>query len=225
MGGSGPGAATRAVAIGGGHGLSRTLAALTRVVDDVTAIVTVADDGGSSGRLRRDLDVLPPGDLRMALAALARDRDLAALLQYRFRQGELAGHSLGNLILIALTDLAGADPLRALDRVARTLDIPGRVLPCTTAPMTLRARTPDGEVTGQVAVAATPRLERVWLDPADLPATPAALEAVEGADLIAADVAFLDQFRGCGSGGAGIGRGPSPTSPRFQRAARGVPSP
>lgn len=180
----GPGDGSRAVAIGGGHGLSRSLRALTRVVDHVTAVVTVADDGGSSGRLRRDLDVLPPGDLRMALAALAQDRGFAELLQYRFTRGDLTGHSLGNLILVALTDLSGGDPVRALDRVAQVLDAPGRVLPCTTEPVTLRARTPDGEVTGQAAVAATARLERVWLEPADVRATADALEAVRRADLV-----------------------------------------
>src|SRR5680860_512077 len=95
-----PGQGSRAVAIGGGHGLSRTLQGLTRVVGHVTAIVTAADDGGSSGRLRRELGVLPPGDLRMAVAALAGDERLAQLLQYRFDRGELAGHSLGNLILV-----------------------------------------------------------------------------------------------------------------------------
>lgn len=179
-----PGDGSRAVAIGGGHGLSRTLDALARVVDHVTAVVTVADDGGSSGRLRRDLDVVPPGDLRMALAALARDRELADLLQYRFPRGELAGHSLGNLVLVALHDLAAGDVVDALDRLARVLDVPGRVLPCTTVPVTLRARTADGEVTGQVAVAVTPRLERVWLEPEAPPATAAVVAAIRRADLV-----------------------------------------
>lgn len=175
---------SRAVAIGGGHGLSRSLDALARVVDHVTAVVTVADDGGSSGRLRRDLDVVAPGDLRMALAALGRDRELADLLQYRFPRGELSGHSLGNLILVALQDLASGDIVVALDRLARLVGVPGRVLPCTTVPVTLRARTADHQVTGQVAVATTPRLERVWLDPPEPPATEAAIAAIERADLV-----------------------------------------
>jgi uncharacterized cofD-like protein len=175
---------TRAVAIGGGHGLSRTLAALAGVVDHVTAVVTVADDGGSSGRLRRDLGVVPPGDLRMALAALARDRQLADLIQYRFGEGDLAGHSLGNLVLVAMQDLAGGDVVGGLDRLARLLDAPGRALPCTTTPVTLHARTADGAITGQVAVATTPRLERVWLEPEAPVATPAAVAAIRRADLI-----------------------------------------
>jgi uncharacterized cofD-like protein len=180
----GPGDGSRAVAIGGGHGLSRTLDALARTVDHVTAVVTVADDGGSSGRLRRDHDVVALGDLRMALAALARDRELADLVQYRFSRGELDGHSLGNLILVALQDLAAGDVVDGLDRLARLLDVPGRVLPCTTVPSTLTATTADGHVAGQVAVATTPRLERVHLDPADPPATPAAVAAIRRADLI-----------------------------------------
>jgi uncharacterized cofD-like protein len=180
----GPGDGTRAVAIGGGHGVARTLRALPHIVDHVTAVVTVADDGGSSGRLRRDLDVLPPGDLRMALTALSRSPELAAVVGYRFHRGELAGHSLGNLILVALADLAGGDLVEALDRLARVLDVPGRVLPCTPEPVTLAAQAAGGEVTGQAAVAATPRLERVWLTPTDPPATPEAVQAIARADLV-----------------------------------------
>jgi uncharacterized cofD-like protein len=181
---SGPGDGSRAVAIGGGHGLSRSLDALTRVVDHVTAVVTVADDGGSSGRLRRDLDVVAPGDLRMALATLARDRELADLVQYRFHRGELAGHSLGNLVLVALQDLAAGDIVDGLDRLARLLDVPGRVLPCTTVPVTLEATSDGGHVSGQVAVATTARLDRVSLDPPDPAPTPAAVAAIRRADLL-----------------------------------------
>ena len=174
----------RAVAIGGGHGLARTLRALSMLVEHVTAVVTVADDGGSSGRLRRDLDVLPPGDLRMAATALARDTDLAALIGYRFSRGELSGHSLGNLVLIALQELSAGDPVVALDRLARMLDVPGRVLPCTTTHVTLHATTADGAVTGQVAVAVTPRLQRVWLEPGQPVASPEAVAAIDAADLV-----------------------------------------
>lgn len=180
---SGPGDGSRAVAIGGGHGLSRTLQAAAAVVDHVTAVVTVADDGGSSGRLRRDLGVVPPGDMRMALAALCPDPDLERLLQYRFDRGELAGHSLGNLVLVALGELAG-DTVRGLDDAARLLGLRGRVLPCTTADVTLCAETPDGTVEGQVAVAGTPRLRRVWLEPHAPEATPQAVTAIERADLV-----------------------------------------
>ncbi len=110
------------VALGGGHGLAASLAALRRLTPDVTAVVTVADDGGSSGRLRRELGALPPGDLRMALAALAGDddwgRDLGRLLQHRFGgTGALAGHPVGNLLLAGLAEALG-DPVAALDRSA-----------------------------------------------------------------------------------------------------------
>jgi uncharacterized cofD-like protein len=177
-----------AVAIGGGHGLARSLEALATVCEAVTAVVTVADDGGSSGRLRRDLGVLPPGDLRMALSALATDDELARLLQYRFDRGELRGHSLGNLVLVALQDIAEGDVVRALRWLGRFLGVPGRVVPCTTTPVTLHAETMAGPVVGQVAVAATPRLRQVWLEPDDggasPVATPEALEAIAAADLI-----------------------------------------
>jgi uncharacterized cofD-like protein len=182
---SGPGDGSRAVAIGGGHGLSRSLQALTGSVDHVTAVVTAADDGGSSGRLRRDLDVVPPGDLRMALAALSPSTELVRILQYRFGRGELAGHSLGNLVLVALDELNGGDVVAALDELATLLRIPGRVLPCTTTPVWLRAEVHGGgRIEGQVTVAGTPRVERVWLEPADPPACPDAVEAIVRADLI-----------------------------------------
>ncbi len=176
--------ASRAAALGGGHGLSRTLTALTEVVDEVTAIVTVADDGGSSGRLRRDLEVLPPGDLRMALAALARDRELAELVQYRFDRGELEGHSLGNLIIVALQDLAGGDPVTGLDRLARLLAVPGRVVPCTRMGVDLEGRTASGTVSGQARLTGTSGIEEVWLVPSDPPVTPEAVAAVRAADLV-----------------------------------------
>jgi uncharacterized cofD-like protein len=174
----------RAAAIGGGHGLARSLTALVEVVDEVSAIVTVADDGGSSGRLRRELDVLPPGDLRMALAALARDRELAELVQYRFTRGDLAGHSLGNLVIVALQDLSGGDPVKGLDRLARLLAVPGHVIPCSRVPVDLHGRIATGTVTGQASLASTSAIERVWLEPKDPPATPEAVAAIREADLI-----------------------------------------
>ncbi|MBW3618861.1 MAG: uridine diphosphate-N-acetylglucosamine-binding protein YvcK [Actinobacteria bacterium] len=180
-----PDAGVRAVALGGGHGLSRSLQALARAFDHVTAVVTAADDGGSSGRLRRDLGVVPPGDLRMALAALSPASRLVDVLQYRFDRGELDGHSLGNLFVVALEDLHDGDVVAALDEAAALLGIRGRVLPCTTTPVWLHAQTGDGDhVDGQSAVAGTQRVERVWLEPADAPGTPAALEAIAAADLL-----------------------------------------
>lgn len=179
-----PGTGRRAVAIGGGHGLARSLAALRAIVDEVTAVVTVADDGGSSGRLRRDLGVPPPGDLRMALIALAEEGDLRDVLAYRFARGELAGHSLGNLILVALHEMSGGELLTALDRLGRLLGVRGRVVPCTPEAVSLHAATRHGEIRGQASVAATPRLERVWLAPQEPRGTPAAVEAIRSADLV-----------------------------------------
>lgn len=182
--GRGPGDGSRAVAIGGGHGLSRCLQALTHVVDHVTAVVTAADDGGSSGRLREELGIIPPGDMRMALASLSPRRDLARLIQYRFPEGELAGHSLGNLVIVATADLNGGDIVAALDYVASILDARGRVLPCTTDLVQLHARLEDGEIRGQAEIGRSRRIQEVWLEPADSSATQEAVDALRGADLI-----------------------------------------
>lgn len=173
-----------AVAIGGGHGTAKTLMALRSLTSAVTAVVTVADDGGSSGRLRREMDVLPPGDLRMALVALAERPELAELLQFRFSRGDLSGHSLGNLIIVALQELLEGDLLAALERVGTALGLAGRVLPCTTDEVHLRARTVDGEVSGQTNVAKAVRIEQVWLEPKTPTPTPAVLDAIRGARLI-----------------------------------------
>lgn len=182
--GIGPGDGSRAVAIGGGHGLSRCLQALTHVVDHVTAVITTADDGGSSGRLRRDLGVVPPGDMRMALAALSPRRDLARLVQYRFPSGELEGHSLGNLLIVATIDLNGGEIVAALDYVASVLDARGRVLPCTEEPVVLRGRTDEMQVDGQVNIARSSRIQEVWLEPKDPPITPDVRRAIRRADLV-----------------------------------------
>jgi uncharacterized cofD-like protein len=189
----------RVVAFGGGHGLAAALAAWRRLTDDVTAVVTVADDGGSSGRIRRELPVLPPGDLRMALAALAgageREQSLAALLQHRLGgTGGLAGHSVGNLLLTGLVELHGGDTVRALDELSAMLGACGRVLPMADVPLDLVARVEpvDREdhaqvrtIRGQVAIATTPgRVREIRLSPADPPVHPAVLEAIAAADVI-----------------------------------------
>ena len=174
----------RAVAIGGGHGVARTLAGLRTIADEVIAVVSVADDGGSSGRLRRDLGVPAPGDLRMALTTLAQRRRLAELVGYRFDRGELRGHSLGNLMLVALLDQHDGDLVAALDELGFHLGVAGRVLPCTPSSVTLEAHTATGEVHGQAAIAETTRLERVWLDPPGPPVTPAAAEAISTAEVV-----------------------------------------
>ncbi len=185
---------TRVVALGGGHGLAATLQALRRVTPDVTAVVTVADDGGSSGRLRDELDALPPGDLRMALAALAGDDDWGrtweALLQHRFRgDGPLGGHAVGNLILTGLAESTG-DPVAALDLVGRLLGATGRVLPMSPVPLEICADVLDRdggtvEVVGQVAVATTTgQVAAVRLRPEEPPACKEAVQAVEDADWV-----------------------------------------
>jgi len=173
-----------AVALGGGHGVARSLAALTHLASEVTAVVTVADDGGSSGRLRRDLGGLPPGDLRMALTALAGRSRLAELLGHRFARGELAGHSLGNLVLTALVEQHDGDVIAALDELAVWLEVPGRVLPCTTEPLSLHATCAEGRVVGQAAITRTSGLERLRIEPADPTATPEAVAAITRAELL-----------------------------------------
>jgi uncharacterized cofD-like protein len=180
------------VALGGGHGLANALRALRRVSADVTAIVGVADDGGSSGRLRAEFDVLPPGDLRMALAALCSDdmwgQTWSRVIQHRFGgEGELAGHSLGNLLMTALWQVAD-DPVAGLTWMAALLEAHGTVLPCSTTPITINAELQDGAtIAGQVSVAtAVERVARVWLTPEAPPACPSALDAIAKADVIVA---------------------------------------
>jgi uncharacterized cofD-like protein len=184
----------RVVALGGGHGLAATLRALRRITPNITAVVTVADDGGSSGRLRRELGVLPPGDLRMALSALCDDADWGQtwtrVVQHRFGgDGPLRGHSVGNLLIAALWEETG-DIVAGLDWLGALLQVQGRVLPCSTVPLDVRADVVDAhgerrEVHGQVAVAtAAGRVESLRLDPADPPACPQALEAIARADVL-----------------------------------------
>ncbi len=174
----------RVVAIGGGHGLAATLRAVRTYTDQVTAIVSVADDGGSSGRLRELLHIIPPGDLRKCLIALAEPGSpLAVAFGHRFTEEELAGHSLGNLILAGLMD-GSRDPVGALDEACRLLGVSGRVLPATTEPVVLKADSECGQVTGQVAVNGTDHIHRVSLVPADPPAPEAAVAALADADQI-----------------------------------------
>lgn len=175
----------RVVALGGGHGLSATLTALRLLGADPTAVVTMADDGGSSGRLRRDLGLPPPGDLRMALLALADpETEVRDLFAYRFQRGDLAGHNLGNLILAGLAELRG-DFLEALEVASRWLRVGGRVLPSTLVPVRLQGRVEGQVVSSQVAIRdAWGRVEQVWLEPRRPSALAAAVEAVRSADLV-----------------------------------------
>jgi len=186
------------VALGGGHGLSASLSALRHLTDRLTAVVTVADDGGSSGRLRRELGVLPPGDLRMALSALCDDSEWGRLwrdvLQHRFASaGALHDHALGNLLIVTLWDLLG-DTVSGLDWVGRLLGARGRVLPMAAVPLdieaTVRGVDPAdpgalANVRGQVAVAVTPgAVVSVRLVPEAPPACQEAIEAVRTADWV-----------------------------------------
>ena len=185
------------MALGGGHGLAASLTALTSVTPDLTAVVTVADDGGSSGRLRDELGALPPGDLRMALAALAGpdpwSQTWAGLLQHRYGgDGALAGHAVGNLLLAALAETSNV--VEALDLVGRLVGARGRVLPASCVPLQIVAEvlghdptdpTSVHEVVGQVAVASTAGMVRtLHLRPTDPPACAEAVRAVLEADVV-----------------------------------------
>lgn len=192
-----PATTSRIVALGGGHGLYATLSAARRLTPHVTAVVTVADDGGSSGRLRSELDIVPPGDLRMALAALASDspygRLWATIIQHRFGgSGALAGHPIGNLILAGLNEVL-ADPVAALDELGRVLGLKGRVLPMCPIALQIEADVAGLEadprmsrvIRGQVAIATTPgKVRRVRLLPGRPPATRQAVDAIMAADLV-----------------------------------------
>ena len=186
------------VALGGGHGLAASLAALKLVTDRITAVVTVADDGGSSGRLRVEFDVLPPGDLRMALAALCDDTEWGHqwrdVLQHRFAgDGQLGGHAVGNLLIVSLWDLLG-DTVGGLDLVGRLLNARGRVLPMAAVPLNIEASVMGADpgqpheittVRGQVEVATTAgRVLAVRLNPDEPPACDQAVAAIRAADWV-----------------------------------------
>ena len=176
----------RIVCLGGGTGLSTVLRGLKAVGQEPTAIVTLTDDGGSSGRLRRDLDIPPPGDVRACLVALAEDESfMGNMFQHRFSRGELAGHNLGNLFLAALTELAGSFD-EAVALTSHALAIAGEVLTATRAPAVLVAEMEDGRVVaGESAVASDrSRVRRLRLEPSDPAVHPDTVAAIERADLI-----------------------------------------
>lgn len=186
------------VALGGGHGLAASLRALRRMTGRITAVVGVADNGGSSGRLRTELDVVPPGDLRMALAALCGDdtwgRTWARVMQHRFEgEGPLSGHALGNLLIAALWQETD-DLVVGLDYVGQLLGAQGRVLPAALEPLEIVAEVSMGDefgedrievVRGQVEVATTTgEVRRVWLVPDQPTACPDALAELGAADYL-----------------------------------------
>jgi uncharacterized cofD-like protein len=197
----------RVVAIGGGTGLSTLLRGLKRfvatppgtqplpdsrcvdvpcLIRDLTAIVTVTDDGGSSGRLREDLNMLPPGDVRNCMVALSEDEHLLSrLFQYRFTQGDLEGHSFGNLFVAALSGITG-DFAQAVQMSSQILATRGRIFPSTTANATLTALMDDGSlVRGETNITASKQsIAELMLEPADAGPLPETLEAIASADLI-----------------------------------------
>ena len=175
------------VAIGGGTGLSTLLRGLKQYSSNITAIVTVADDGGSSGRLRREMGILPPGDIRNCIAALAdEEKLLTELFQYRFHAGDgLSGHSFGNLFISAMTEITG-DLEQAIDASAKVLAIRGKVLPATLTDVSLWAKLADGRlIEGESKITeAMGQIRQIGCHPADPVALPAALAAIKEADYI-----------------------------------------
>lgn len=171
----------RVVAIGGGHGLAVTLHAAATYADSLTAVVTVADDGGSSGRLREATGLPAMGDIRRCLSALAAPPVLGEMFEHRFTE-DLHGHALGNLVIAALAQRIGFRA--AIDELGRLLAVPARVFPATEEPVELVAVTGDGIVHGQVAIQQSTGIKRVSLEPADPEADPDAVEAIGAADQI-----------------------------------------
>jgi uncharacterized cofD-like protein len=177
----------RVVAFGGGTGLPVLLRGLRDRVEDLTAVVTVADDGGSSGRLRQELGVAPPGDVRNCLVALAGRRKLAEVFNYRFEGGgDLSDHSVGNLIIAALADMAGGF-CEGVEQAALFLRIKGRVYPAATESLTLVVSHADGTITrGESVVREVGKaVSKVEIEPADAAAPPGVISAIEAADVIA----------------------------------------
>nr|WP_263971819.1 gluconeogenesis factor YvcK family protein [Leptolyngbya ohadii] len=176
------------VVVGGGTGLSTLLRGLKTYSANITAIVTVADDGGSSGRLRREIGVLPPGDIRNCLAALAdEEKLLTELFQYRFQAGDgLVGHSFGNLFLTAMSEVTGGNLERAIEAISQVLAVRGQVLPATLTDMRLWAELADGRrIEGESNITeAGGKILRIGCTPVNPPALPRAIQAIEEADYI-----------------------------------------
>ena len=173
------------VAVGGGHGLSSTLKAVRRYAGRLTAVVSVADDGGSSGRLRATTGLPAPGDLRRCLVALADSGSLwARAMEHRFVGGDLDGHALGNLIIAGLAEVTG-DFGAALDAASALLGVSARVLPATEGPVTLKGSAAGHEIVGQVNVQESVQpVTEVSVEPAGAPAPPEAVEAIAAADQV-----------------------------------------
>lgn len=174
----------RVVAVGGGHGTAVSLRALRRIAEDVTGVVSVADDGGSTGRLRAMLDVAAVGDLRKCLGALADpDNPLTRAAEHRFSAGELAGHTVGNLLLVGLIETTG-DLEEAVRDMARLMGVEGTIVPASREGVVLVASTDEGPTRGQTAVGRSGAIRRLGIEPALAAAPIAAVEAIERADLV-----------------------------------------
>lgn len=175
------------VAVGGGTGLSTMLKGIKKITNNITAVVTVGDDGGSSGRLRQEMGILPPGDIRNCIAALADDEDLVTkLFQYRFKTGEgLEGHSFGNLFLTALCSITG-NMVRAVQESAKVLNIRGRVLPSTLDDMKLAAEMEDGTIIeGESNIPESgKKIKKLFTQPSSCKPLPEVIDAISDADLI-----------------------------------------
>ena len=172
----------KVVALGGGHGLAVTLRAVQSYAGEITAVVAVADDGGSSGRLTSGLGIPPPGDIRRCLLALTPDRTIwAQLFEYRFAGGDIEDHSLGNLLLAALSEITG-DFGAAVEIAGRMLGTVGRVVPAANEPAELRALVGGQEVVGQAEITRTRGIVSIALAPEDLKPNPTALAAIARAD-------------------------------------------
>ncbi len=172
----------RVVALGGGHGLATALSAIRTYASEVDGIVSVADDGGSSGRLRRELGLPAPGDIRRCLTALSGSRSmLARSLEHRFSAGPLEGHALGNLIIAGLADASG-DFTAAIAEMERLVDAQGRLHPATAVPVTLMADSDAGTITGQVTIERATGIRNLRFTDGDARANPSAVRAVLQAD-------------------------------------------
>ena len=172
------------VALGGGHGLAATLRAARTYAGSLTGIVSVGDDGGSSGRLRAEFGVAAPGDVRRCISALATNDSLfARSLEYRFTEGALTGHPIGNLILTGLT-MASGDFQQAIEELSRLVDVEGALYPATTVPVRLLADSDEGTITGQVTIERAPNIRNLRFDPPNPPVDHSATKAVRQADQV-----------------------------------------
>ena len=172
------------VALGGGHGLAATLRAARTYAGSIAGVVSIGDDGGSSGRLRLDLGVAPPGDLRRCLSALASEESLLARsLEHRFDVGTLQGHPIGNILLTGLA-LVAEDLQAGIDEIGRLVGATGRIFPATDVPVTLIADSDTGTLAGQVTIERATGIRNLRFDPADPPVSAAAVDAVRNADQV-----------------------------------------